>query len=98
MNQLNHFQPDKKGGVTPHPTWDDIKELQLENLALKGAVRESSQLIQSCVAMFQANQIPVPQEIAEFLGRPVPAPKKKRVSAHLTPSQMEAAYKGGSNA
>jgi hypothetical protein len=70
-----------------------IGQLQLENLALKGSLREGCQLLQSLVHLLQLARISVPQSVALYLGHPISRPPM-RVSASLPVSQMEAAYQG----
>jgi hypothetical protein len=69
-----------------------IGQLQLENLALKGSLREGCQLLQALVHLLQLARISVPQSVALYLGHPIPRPM--RVSASLPVSQMESAYLG----
>jgi hypothetical protein len=45
-----------------------IKGIQLENLSLKGSLRESDRLLQQCVGLLQDKAIKVPLEIATHLG------------------------------
>lgn len=58
-----------------------IGQLQLENLALKGSLREGTQHLQSLIDLLQIARIPIPGAIALYLGQPI---SRKR--------QMESVY------
>ena len=45
-----------------------IKGIQAENLALKGALRESFRFLQLCVGLLQNSAVQIPLEVAEHMG------------------------------
>ena len=45
-----------------------IGQIQRENIALKGALREAVRLIRSQTSILQARDIKIPEEIADYLG------------------------------
>lgn len=95
MNKLKHDRPDDGARISDYQKIlkekdDLIAALQLENLALKGSLREAIALIQNCINLLQLNKISIPSSVATFLGQSC---QRRRVSASLKPNQMEEAYR-----
>lgn len=71
-----------------------ISELQAQNLALKGSLREALSLMRNLVGILQLAGQAVPKQVADFLGMTVPV---QRTSGSLKPREMEKAYRRGSS-
>jgi hypothetical protein len=100
MNKLKHVLSPADSRITDYQQLIKerdaiISRIQLENLALKGSLRESAKLIQSCIALLGNHGIPIPLGVANFLGQNPHLPPKhlRQVSASLTPLEMQEAYR-----